>query len=67
MVQTDMASMDIVLLEAEMITEIAAPTALCMAPTSEAITATLQGTGIAEANTADGDEAYSSHFDLPLR
>lgn len=63
MAHTDMATMDIM----AMITEIAAPTALCMAQTAEATTAARQATGMAEADTADGDGAYSSQLELPLR
>lgn len=67
MAHTDMATMDIMVLEAAMTTEIAAPTTLCMAPTAEATTAARQATGMAEADTADGDGAYPSHLKLPLR
>lgn len=55
MVHTDMATMDIMVREAAKITETAAPTALCMAPTAEATTAACQATGMAETDTADGD------------
>lgn len=58
MVHTDMATMDIMALEAAMITEIAAPTALCMAPTAEATTATRQATGMAVADTVDGERIF---------
>ncbi|MGD9976070.1 MAG: hypothetical protein AB7S77_23680 [Desulfatirhabdiaceae bacterium] len=65
MAHTDMATMDIMALETAMITEIAASTALCMVPTAEATTAARQATGMAEADTADSDGAYSAHFELP--
>ncbi len=67
MAHTDMATMDIMVLVAAMITEMAAPTALRMAPTAESTTVTYLDTEMAEADTAGGEGAYSSKPKLSLR
>jgi hypothetical protein len=56
------------MLEAAMITAIAAPTVPCMVPsTTKAPTITCPDTGIAEADSADGDGASLSYSELALR
>lgn len=64
---TGMVTIIIMVLEAAMITEIAAPTELRMIPTAESTTVAFPATGTAEADTADGDGINSSQFILALK
>ena len=64
---TGMVTTIIMVIEAPMITEVAAPTPPRMIPTAESTTVAYLATGAAEADTADGDGINSSQFILALR
>jgi hypothetical protein len=64
---TRMGTMATMLLEAVIITEVAAPTALRMILPALSTIVICLTTGVAEVDTAGGDGAYSSKPELPLR
>jgi len=63
---TGMVTTIIMVLEAAMVTEVAAPTPPRMIPTAESTTVAYLDTGTAEADTADGDGTNSSQFILGI-